>query len=124
VHNSGTIFKEKNIMPTTYKVLGQAAPANTSSAVLYTVPADTQTIVSTLVISNLTATEVNANVNICVLGVSSTNANTILKALPIPSNSLVTFTLGITMSATDVIRIQSAQADALSFNAFGSEITA
>jgi hypothetical protein len=43
-------------MPTVYKVLGQAAPANTSNANLYTVPASTSAIVSTLVIANTTAT--------------------------------------------------------------------
>lgn len=111
-------------MPTTYKVLGQAAPDNTSEATLYTVPADTQTIISTLVISNLTTSTAVATVNVCVLGVASTNANTIIKELEIPGNSLSTFTLGITLSATDVIRVKTSVANALSFNAFGSEITA
>lgn len=109
-------------MPTTYKVLGQAAPANTSEATLYTVPSATQTIVSSLVISNLTATAANATVSVCVSGAATANSNTILKTVSIAASSTATFTLGITMGAADVIRITSGTSNALSFNAFGSEI--
>ena len=109
-------------MPTTYKVLGQAAPANTSEATLYTVPSATQTIVSSLVVSNLTATAANATVSVCVAGAATSNANTILKTVSIAASSTATFTLGITMGATDLIRITSGTNNALSFNAFGSEI--
>lgn len=110
-------------MPTTYKVLGQAAPANTSEATLYTVPAATQAVVSTLVISNLTATAANASVNICVNGAASSNANSTIKTVSIAASSVATFTLGITMGAADVIRITSGTSNALSFQAFGSEIS-
>lgn len=110
-------------MPTTYKVLGQSAPANTSEATLYTVPAATQTVVSTITVSNLTATQVYATVNICVNGAASSNANTIIKTIAISGSSTVAFTLGITLGAADVIRITSGTANALSFQAFGSEIS-
>jgi hypothetical protein len=39
-------------MPTTYKVLGQSAPAAVTATTLYTVPSATQTVVSTIVIAN------------------------------------------------------------------------
>lgn len=110
-------------MPTTYKVLGQLAPANTSEATLYTVPSATQTIVSTLVISNLTATAANATVSVCVNGAASSDANRILKTIPIAASSVATFTLGLTMGAADLIRVTTATANALSFQAFGSEIS-
>lgn len=109
-------------MATTYKVLGQSAPANTSEATLYTVPAATQTIVSTITISNLTTGSANATVNICVNGAASSNANTIVKTVPIDGNSVVGFTLGITLGPADVIRVTSGTSNALSFQAFGSEI--
>ena len=39
-------------MATNYKVLGQSNPAATTATSLYTVPAATQTIVSTVVVTN------------------------------------------------------------------------
>lgn len=110
-------------MPTTYKVLGQSAPANTSEATLYTVPAATQTIVSTITVSNLTSTAANASINIGVNGAASSNANSLLKTSSIPANSVTSFTIGLTLGAADVIRVTSGTANALSFQAFGSEIS-
>jgi len=110
-------------MPTTYKVLGQSAPTTTSEATLYTVPALTQTVVSSITVSNLTSTAANASVNICVNGAASSNANSILKTVSIPANAVASFTLGITLGAADVIRVTSGTANALAFQAFGSEIS-
>lgn len=110
-------------MATTFKVLGQSAPTNTSETTLYTVPSSTQAIVSTLVVANLTGTAANATVSICVAGAATANSNTILKTVSIAATSTATFTLGITMGAADVIRVTSGTSNALSFNAFGSEVT-
>lgn len=43
-------------MPTAYKVLGQSAPAATTNTDAYTVPAATQTVVSTITVCNRAAT--------------------------------------------------------------------
>lgn len=110
-------------MAVAYKILGQAAPANTTEATLYTVPASTATAVSSLTISNLTTSAAAATVNICANGAASSNANTLLKSVLIPANSVASFTLGITIDASDVIKITSGTANALSFQAFGSEIS-
>lgn len=110
-------------MPTTYKVLGQSAPTTTSEATLYTVPAATQTVVSSITVSNLTSTVADATINICVNGAASSDANSIVKTIQIGPKSTVAFTLGITLGAADVIRITSGTGSALSFQAFGSEIS-
>lgn len=110
-------------MPTTYKVLGQQAPANTSETTLYTVPASTQAVVSTIAVANLTGTAANATVNVCVNGAASSNANTFLKTVSIPALTTVTFTVGLTLGAADLIRVTSGTNNALSFQAFGSEIS-
>ena len=39
-----------------YKILGQAAPADTNNADLYTVPSATEAIVSSIAVANVTAT--------------------------------------------------------------------
>lgn len=110
-------------MPTNFKILGQSAPANTSEATLYTVPSATQAIVSTLVIANLTGTAANATVSACIAGAATSNANTILKTVSIAASSTATFTLGIALGAADVLRVTSGTSNALSFQAFGSEIS-
>ena len=110
-------------MPTVYKVLGQAAPADTSNANLYTVPASTSAIVSTLVIANTTATAALAEVYVRIAGATAAASNAVLYDASIPANSTATFTLGMTLATTDVITIQTGTANALTFTAFGSEIS-
>jgi len=110
-------------MPTVYKVLGQSAPANTSNANLYTVPASTSAIVSTLVIANTTATAALAEVYVRIGGAAAATSNAILYDASIPANSTATFTLGMTLATTDIITVQTGTANALTFTAFGSEIS-
>jgi hypothetical protein len=110
-------------MPTVYKILGQSAPANTSNANLYTVPSATNTIVSTLVIANTTATAALAEVYVRIAGAAASTSNAVLYDVSIPGNSSSAFTLGMTLAATDIITVQTATANALTFTAFGSEIS-
>jgi len=110
-------------MTTSYKVLGQSAPANTSNADLYTVPASTEAVISTLSITNLTGTEATFSVYLRVDGATAASANTLLKDVPLAANSLFSATQGITLGAADVITVSTATADALSFQVFGSEIS-
>lgn len=110
-------------MPTVYKVLGQAAPANTSNANLYTVPAATSAIVSTIAIANTTATAATADIFVRIAGAAAATSNAILYDASVSANSVATFTLGMTLAATDIITIQTGTANALTFTAFGSEIS-
>ena len=107
---------------TTYKVLGQALTASTANADLYTVPASTEVIVSTLTISNVTATAATARVFIRVAGAAAATSNAILYDVSIPCNSVQAFTLGITLAATDKITVQNGTSSALTFQAFGAEL--
>jgi len=110
-------------MTTTYKVLGQAAPTGTTNVDLYTVPAATAAVVSTLSVTNLTGTEATFSVYLRVAGATAASANTLLKDVPLAANSLFSATQGITLGAADVITVSTATADALSFQVFGSEIS-
>lgn len=110
-------------MPLVYKVLGQSAPANTSNADLYTVPASTSAIVSTLTISNTTATAATARVFVRVAAAAAATTNAIIYDVNIAGNSVATFTLGITLATTDVITVRTGTANALTFQAFGSQVS-
>ena len=109
-------------MATTYKVLGQSSPANTNNADLYTVPADTQAVVSTINVANLTASEAKFTIYVRVAGAAASNANTLGLNVSLAANSIFSATQGITLNAGDIITIKSNTANALSFQAFGSEI--
>lgn len=109
-------------MATTYKVLGQSAPANTSNADLYTVPAATEAVISTLFVSNTTSTDATCRIFIRVGGAAAAASNALVYDGTVAANDFVAVTTGITLAATDVITIQSGTADALTFQLFGSEI--
>lgn len=109
-------------MATTYKVLGQSAPAATTQANLYTVPAATSAVVSTITVANRGAAAGTYRVYVRVAGASASNAQYLVYDSSLPATSTDTLTLGVTLAATDVISVYASTAD-FSFNAFGSEIS-
>lgn len=109
-------------MPTTYKVLGQLNPAATTATTLYTVPAATQTVVSTITVTNQAASAATYRIAIRVAGAALTASQYIAYDVSLPANSSDTLTIGLTLGATDVITVYSSSAT-MSFNAYGSEIS-
>jgi hypothetical protein len=109
-------------MPTIYKVLGQSNPAATTATTLYTVPAATQAIVSTLTVTNQTATAGTYRIAVRVAGAALAAAQYLAYDVSLPGNATDTLTLGVTLGATDVITVY-ASAATFSFNAFGSELS-
>lgn len=109
-------------MATAYKVLAQVAPLATTETTLYTVPALTQTVVSTIVICNRGGTQTTARVSISVGGGATATKDYIIYDLNIPSNDQYMGTIGVTMNATDIMRVFAGNAN-LSFSIFGSETT-
>lgn len=109
-------------MPVVYKVLGQAAPANTNNADLYTVPSGRQAVVSTLTITNDTAAAATARVYVRVAGAAASLSNALAYDVSVAANSVIGLTLGITLGATDVLTVQTGTANAITFMAFGQEI--
>ena len=108
---------------TTYKILGQQAPAVTTNVDLLTVPAATEAIGSTLVIANTNATATTARVFARIVGAAAATTNAILYDVNIPANSTATFTLGITLATTDVLTVRTATANALTFTLFGTLVS-
>jgi hypothetical protein len=108
-------------MATTYKVLGQAAPAGTTNTDLYTVGSGKSAVVSTLAIANTTATAATARVFVRVAGAAAATTNAIAYDVAVGANATIALTLGITLAATDVLTIQTGTANAITFMAFGQE---
>ena len=109
-------------MPTTYKVLGQSSPAATTATTLYTCPASTQTVISSIVICNRATTAAQVRIAVRPNAATLANEHYLTYDLPIEANDTIALTLGITIDASDVVTVYSSSANT-SFNAFGSEIT-
>lgn len=108
-------------MATTFKVLGQVAPGADIDTTLYTGPASTETIVSTLVIANRAETAATYKIAVRPAGASLANEHFIAFNVTVNGSDSTTLTLGITVEASDVITIFASTAN-LSFTAFGSVI--
>ena len=106
---------------TTYKIIGQSAPAATTEVDLYTVPAATETIISSLVVCNRGSSAATYRIYVAINGAAAANAQYLVYDASISAKETVALTLGITLDATDKLRVYASTAD-LSFNAFGSEI--
>jgi glucose-6-phosphate dehydrogenase assembly protein OpcA len=108
-------------MATTYKVLGQVNPTAATATTLYTVPAGTQTVVSTISVCNMTAGELLFRIAIRPAGESLTTKHYIAYDAKVSGNDTTFITVGATLGAGDVITVYESAADVV-FNAFGSEI--
>lgn len=109
-------------MPTTYKVLAQSAPSATTNTDIYTVPSNTQAVVSTIVVANRAATAATYRIAIRLNGATLANQHYIAFDVSVGASDSTTITIGITLDPSEVITVFASTAN-LSFNVFGAEIT-
>jgi len=102
------------------KVLGQSNPLAGTLTNMYTVPALTSTVASTISIANRSATPTVFRCSIAIAGAADANAQYLYYDITIPGNDTFAATLGYTMGAADVFRVYAAAAT-LSFSLFGIE---
>jgi hypothetical protein len=105
----------------TYKVLGQSAPAATTLTTLYTVPSATETVVSTIAVCNRSGSAGTYRIAVRPAGASISNEHYVVFGATVAASDSILLTLGLTLSATDVLSVFASSAD-MSFSAFGSEI--
>ena len=104
------------------KVLGQANPAANTLTTLYTVPASTSTVASTITICNQASSAATFRVAIRPAGAAIAAQHYIAFDTTVPANDTITLTVGITLATTDVVSVQ-ASTTTVSFNIFGSELS-
>lgn len=109
-------------MATAYKVLGQSAPAATTATALYTCPASTQTVISTISVCNRGSSAGTFRISVRPNGATLANQHYIAFDAAIAAKDTIFITVGATIDAADVVEVYASTAD-FSFNAFGSEIT-
>ena len=109
-------------MATTRKVLGQASPAAATDTTLYTVPAATSTVVSSIVVCNQNITMQTFRVAVRPAGASLAGLHYLFFDVTVPPLDTFVATIGVTLAATDVVTVR-ANGTGLSFSLFGEEAT-
>lgn len=109
-------------MPSTYKVLGQSNPTANTLTTLYTVPAATTVVVSTLTVCNLASANATYGIAVRPTGEAINNKHYIAYSTTVPAFDTTVITIGLTLSATDIISVSASTAN-LAFNAFGAQVT-
>ena len=97
-------------------------PAAASLSALYTCPALTTSVVSSITVCNLSNTQTTFRVALSPLGAAIADSHYIYYDVTLAGNDTFIFTGGITLIATDEIRVYSASGD-VSFNLFYQEIS-
>lgn len=110
-------------MATTYKILGQNRPGVTTIVDLYTVPASTEAVISTITASNVDGGASNISIYVVPSAGSASEANALVFQAGLGANTVQAFTIGLTLGAGDRISVQSATASAVTYQAFGSELS-
>jgi hypothetical protein len=108
-------------MATSYKVLGQVNPSATTNTTLYTAPAGTSAVASTLSICNQGVTT-NVRVAIRPAGATLASQHYIVYDTFVNNNDALFLTIGVALATTDVVTVYAGTAN-VSFNLYGSEIT-
>lgn len=107
-------------MATTYKVLGQSAPAAATPTTLYS-PSGVSAIVSTINVVNVNSASDTIRISVRPGGASQNASHYIVYELTLAGYSTFTYTAGITLATTDVVTVYSTNGHS-SFSAFGSEV--
>jgi hypothetical protein len=110
-------------MPNTYKSPAQLEPTAQTLSTLYTVPADTQAVISNIHACNLGATTASIRVAVRPDNASIADQHYLFYGLTIVPNDTVEFGHGITMDATDVMSVWSSTGS-VAFNLSYAEVTA
>lgn len=105
----------------TTKVLGQSYPTAATATTLYTGAAAAGTVVSSINVANLSATNDTIRIAVRPAGATLANQHYQVYGMTVPSNGVFTWTVGATLANTDVITIYSTNGTC-AFSAFGQEL--
>lgn len=110
-------------MPKVYKTVGQSAPAANTDTTVYTVPASTQFVGSTITVCNRDSNVISSyRIAIVPSGATLASQHYIVYEKLIDGRDTLNHTLGLALSAGDKIVVRASTAN-LSMSIFGVEIT-
>lgn len=100
----------------------QSAPSATTETDLYTVPSSTSFMQSSISVCNRGGTATTFRISVSVGGGATASKDYLYYDTPILGNDTFIATIGMTLTATDKVRVYAGNAN-LSFNLFGVERT-
>lgn len=106
----------------TRKILAQSAPSATTLTDVYTVGGGTQSVISSMLICNRGAPVTTFRISTAPAGAVDATSQYIYYDITLNGNDTFAATLGITLNATDVLRIFAGNGN-LTITLFGVEIT-
>ena len=110
-------------MATAYKFAQVVGTASTGTfATLYTTPASTEAVISTIAVTNQTGSAVTLRIGLMGTAGTPTSSEYLVYDAALAGNDTVALTLGVTMDAGKFIRVSSSAATC-NFTAFLSEIS-
>ncbi len=109
-------------MPNVYKSPAQLEPAAQTLSTLYTVPADTQAVVSNIHACNLGMTSASIRVAVRPDGAAISDQHYLFFGLTVTPFDTIEFAHGVTMDASDVLSVWSSTGS-VSFNLSYAEVT-
>ena len=110
-------------MATAYKYAQVQGTASTGTfATLYTTPASTEAVISSLVICNQSSSAITVRIGLDATEGTPGADEFLVYDASVAGNDTVALTLGITMDASKYLRVSSS-ANTISFSAFLSEIS-
>ena len=110
-------------MATAYKYSQIQGTASTGTyATLYTTPAATQAVISSLVITNQSSSAITVRIGLSATANTPSASEFLVYDAAIAGNDTIALTLGVTMPASKFIRVSSS-ATTCNFTAFLSEIS-
>lgn len=98
----------------------QLRPAAATTSDLYTVPASTRTLISSVIVANDDSAATTIRIMLAPLGAADATVHRVVADAPINANTTVGFTLGVTLKATDKVRVRSASGN-VNFHMVGVE---
>lgn len=105
-----------------FKILGQISPSVATDTTLYTVPSDTQSVVSTINVCNTTASSITCRIAAVPNGQSLSLQHYIAYDATVSAKDSVSLTIGVTLGTGDTLVVYASTAS-VSFGAFGSEVS-
>jgi len=108
-------------MADTFKIIAQSNPSAATLTDAYTSPASTSTTISSIVVANRSATGTSFRISVAQAGAADDNKQYLYYDVAIAGNDTFVATIGVTLAATDVLRVYATLAT-LSFNVFGVQV--
>jgi hypothetical protein len=109
-------------MAYTYKVLAQSAPSAVTNTDIYTVGSGKTSIISTMTVCNRGTSSATYRIAVRPAGATLANQHYIAYDAVVAGNDTTALTIGLTVSASDVVTIYTSSAN-ISFGLFGSEVS-